>query len=397
MNLKIKLLIVSFLFTLGNSFSQAPEKMSYQSVLRGTNNALVTNQNVFVKISILQGTISGTSVYVETHSTSTNSNGLVSLSIGGGTAVSGSFSGINWANGPYFVQMEADPTGGTNYTISGTTQLLSVPYALYAKTSGSSTPGPTGAQGIQGVAGINGTNGLNAIIKTTSEPAGSNCINGGTKIETGLDANANGVLDVVEVNTLQSQFVCNGVSGSDGNGASSHGTWTNSAASSFIVPSGINTLVTNFQGASAGAGGSATFIGNYTYSFGGGAGGSTTLVKLLILNLNEGDIVTIDNNVSGNNSDSNVTCLGCGTGCNISCTGGIGESSNSTNLYLNGTIIATISGASGGGGGIAGYGINNGGNTGAIGTTGQLTFTNNGVIQISQTTSIGNSSLIIEY
>jgi hypothetical protein len=148
MNLKNTLLIFSFLFTLGYSFSQSPEKMSYQSVLRGTNNALVTNQNVFVKISILQGTISGTSVYVETHSTSTNSNGLISLSIGGGTLVSGSFSAINWANGPYFVQMEADPTGGTNYTISGTTQLLSVPYALYAKTAGTilgsaSGPAPT--------------------------------------------------------------------------------------------------------------------------------------------------------------------------------------------------------------------------------------------------------------
>jgi hypothetical protein len=121
--------------------------MSYQSVLRGTNNALVTNQNVFVKISILQGAISGTSVYVETHSTSTNSNGLISLSIGGGTLVSGSFSAINWANGPYFVQMEADPTGGTNYTISGTTQLLSVPYALHAKTAESLVGGSTGGTG----------------------------------------------------------------------------------------------------------------------------------------------------------------------------------------------------------------------------------------------------------
>ena len=129
-------------------FSQAPEKMSYQSVLRGTNNALVTNQNVRVKISILQGTITGSSVYSEEHITSTNSNGLVSLSIGGGTLIGGSFSGINWANGPYFVKMEADPTGGTNYTISGTTQLLSVPYALHAKTAESVVGGSTGGGGF---------------------------------------------------------------------------------------------------------------------------------------------------------------------------------------------------------------------------------------------------------
>ena len=130
------------------AFSQAPEKMSYQSVLRGTNNALVTNQNVRVKISILQGTITGSVAYVEEHTTSTNSNGLVSLSIGGGTLISGNFSTINWANGPYFVKMEADPTGGTNYTISGTTQLLSVPYALYAKTAESLVGGSTGAGGF---------------------------------------------------------------------------------------------------------------------------------------------------------------------------------------------------------------------------------------------------------
>jgi hypothetical protein len=198
------------IFTLANLlistlvFSQAPEKMSYQSVLRGTNNALVTNQNVRVKISILQGTITGSSVYSEEHITSTNSNGLVSLSIGGGTLIGGSFSGINWANGPYFVKMEADPTGGTNYTISGTTQLMSVPYALYAKTSGSSTPGP------QGTPGENGINGQNSLVKTTTEPSGANCANGGIKIETGLDVNGNGVLDVSEVNASQTKYVCNG-------------------------------------------------------------------------------------------------------------------------------------------------------------------------------------------
>ena len=132
---KTVLTLIFCVITISLAFSQAPEKMSYQSVLRGTNNALVTNQNVRVKISILQGTITGSAAYVEEHTTSTNSNGLVSLSIGGGTLISGNFSTINWANGPYFVKMEADPAGGTNYTISGTTQLLSVPYALHAKTA----------------------------------------------------------------------------------------------------------------------------------------------------------------------------------------------------------------------------------------------------------------------
>ena len=113
-------------------FAQAPQKMSYQAVIRDGANALVANQTVGMQVSILQGSASGTAVYVETHSAATNTNGLVSIEIGGGTLVSGSFSTINWGNGPFFIKTETDPAGGTNYTITGTTQLLSVPYALYA-------------------------------------------------------------------------------------------------------------------------------------------------------------------------------------------------------------------------------------------------------------------------
>ena len=152
--MKNKITLIHFLFFTclflfsNTAFSQAPEKLSYQSVIRRTNNDLVVNQNVRVKISILQGTIAGTAVYEEDHTTSTNSNGLVSLSIGGGNSISGSFSAINWEIGPYFVKMEADPTGGTNYTVSGTSQLLSVPYALHAKTAESLVGGSTGAGGF---------------------------------------------------------------------------------------------------------------------------------------------------------------------------------------------------------------------------------------------------------
>ena len=110
--------------------------MSYQSVIRNTANMLIINTPVRIQVSILQGTSSGSAVYVETHTPTTNPNGLASLSIGAGTVVSGSFAAINWANGPYFIKTETDPTGGTTYTISGTSQLMSVPYALYAATSG---------------------------------------------------------------------------------------------------------------------------------------------------------------------------------------------------------------------------------------------------------------------
>ena len=124
--------IGALLLTL-SSFAQAPEKMSYQAVVRGANNALVTNQQVGMQISILQGS---TAVYEETQTPTSNTNGLVSLEIGTGTVISGSFTAIDWSADTYFIKTETDPTGGTNYTITGTSQLLSVPYALYATTSG---------------------------------------------------------------------------------------------------------------------------------------------------------------------------------------------------------------------------------------------------------------------
>jgi uncharacterized protein (TIGR02145 family) len=118
--------------------AQAPQKFSYQSVIRNSGNQLVVNQTVGIKISILQGSATGSSVYAETHSPLTNANGLATLEIGGGTVLSGNFANINWANGPYFVKTEADLNGGSNYTITNTSQLLSVPYALYSNTVSSS-------------------------------------------------------------------------------------------------------------------------------------------------------------------------------------------------------------------------------------------------------------------
>jgi uncharacterized protein (TIGR02145 family) len=152
------------LFSL-NALAQAPEKISYQAVVRDNTNALVVDKVVGMRISILRGSASGTPAYVETQSPRSNTNGLVTLEIGAGTVVSGSFAGINWSSGPYFIQTEIDPSGGSNYTILGVSQLVSVPYALYAKTSGSSTPGPAGPagaigpQGPIGPAGAPGANG----------------------------------------------------------------------------------------------------------------------------------------------------------------------------------------------------------------------------------------------
>jgi hypothetical protein len=106
--------------------------MSYQAVIRDASNELVASQSVGMQISILQGSASGTSVYTETQTASTNDNGLVSIIIGEGTT-NDDFSNIDWAEGPYFVKTETDPNGVSDYSIIGTTQLLSVPYAMHAK------------------------------------------------------------------------------------------------------------------------------------------------------------------------------------------------------------------------------------------------------------------------
>ena len=136
-NKSAHLLIITLAFLLINTsiFAQAPQKMSYQAVIRNSSNALITSTPVGMQISILQGSSTGTAVYVETQTPSTNANGLASVEIGGGTVVSGNFSAINWANGPYFIKTETDPTGGTAYTINGTNELMSVPYALNAANS----------------------------------------------------------------------------------------------------------------------------------------------------------------------------------------------------------------------------------------------------------------------
>ncbi|MDP3463804.1 MAG: hypothetical protein Q8S18_13510 [Bacteroidales bacterium] len=132
------LLFIMFFFGFqGNLSAQSPEKFNYQAVARDASGNVLVSQAVTFRISILQTTSDGTAVYVETHSTTTNAFGQVSLTIGGGTPVSGTFSSIGWGSDQYFLKTEMDAAGGTAYTHMGTTQLLSVPYALYAKASGS--------------------------------------------------------------------------------------------------------------------------------------------------------------------------------------------------------------------------------------------------------------------
>ncbi len=117
-------------------FAQSPNKMSYQAIVRDANDNLVKEQSVGMQISILQGSATGTEVYVERHISQTNINGLVGIEIGGGTVISGEIATIDWSSGTYFLKTEIDINGGANYSITGTSQFLSVPYAKFAEKSG---------------------------------------------------------------------------------------------------------------------------------------------------------------------------------------------------------------------------------------------------------------------
>lgn len=133
--MKITLTILLLLITTFTVFAQSPEKMSYQAIIRSQDNRLIKNSAVGLQITVRQGTATGASQYQETHVATTNNSGLVSLEIGTGAVKSGNFSTIAWENGPYFIEVQIDISGGTTYSISGTTQLLSVPYALHAKSA----------------------------------------------------------------------------------------------------------------------------------------------------------------------------------------------------------------------------------------------------------------------
>ncbi len=149
------------------AIAQAPELINYQGIARNSSGATLNSQAVGLRLTIHQTTATGTTVYQETHSPTTNQFGLFTVQIGGGTVVSGTFGSISWGTDAYYLEVEMDENGGTAYSQMGTSQLVSVPYALYAKNSGSSTPGPTGPTGATGPTGSQGPTGPQGPTGTT--------------------------------------------------------------------------------------------------------------------------------------------------------------------------------------------------------------------------------------
>lgn len=137
----MKQLLLSFLllFTCHCLLAQSPRKFNYQAVVRNTNGTIVANQNIGLRFSIRNTTTTGAVLYSERHAVTTNAFGLVNLQVGGGTVISGVLSDIPWGVGAKFLQVEADLSGGSNYTNLATMELIAVPYALQAEKAGTFT------------------------------------------------------------------------------------------------------------------------------------------------------------------------------------------------------------------------------------------------------------------
>lgn len=313
----MKKLFISFMIAAINLsvFAQSPEKMSFQAIIRNAGGSLVINQSVGIRISILQGTPTGTVVYQEIYNPNpvTNGNGLLSFEIGGGVPLTGTFSAIDWGTGPYYLKTETDVTGGTNYTITGTSQLLSVPYALFSKTSGNQFNNDllvnelTIGKGNGSVAS-NTALGASALHNNTS--GYENTATGREALylnTTGYGNIANGV-SVLRSNTTGSGNVASGFEALRNNTAGFENTATGNQALYANTTGAFNTGVGDFALRS-------NLIGYSNTAIGASAGFSTTGTNNVFIGAWAGYFETgsnklyIDNTNRANESDARVKSI----------------------------------------------------------------------------------------
>lgn len=293
------LLSLGIMLGLFTGLAQAPEKMSYQAVMRSGSGQLLTNQSIGIRISVLQGSPAGAVVYSERLTGNTNANGLVSMEIGTGTVLSGTFSTISWPTGSYYLKTETDPAGGTNYTITGTSQLLSVPYAMYAKSAGSSAGSFT-------IPYVNTTNNAATLFSLINDGDGTS-LEGINNTTTASIAGVRGIVSSTAPGGFSS-----GVRGiNNGTGGLGLGVWGSQNGSGWgvygVTPAGIGVY-----GNSSGAG-YGVFANSNT-----GTGLNASSTNGIAAN------IAISNNANNNNV-VNASTLGNGTVVNVSSSGtGIG-------------------------------------------------------------------------
>ena len=203
--------ILAGLLLTASVFAQAPQKMSYQAVIRNSSKALITSTPVGMKISILKGSATGTAVYVETQTATTNANGLVSVEIGSGTVVTGTFAGIDWAAGPYFIKSETDPTGGTGYTIVGTNELMSVPYALFSANGAAGGNASISVGAIGGSSNVNGATITSGTLNLTpADAANGGIVTTGAQIFAGAKTLTSPILVTPTIGVAQATSIAVG-------------------------------------------------------------------------------------------------------------------------------------------------------------------------------------------
>jgi hypothetical protein len=253
------LLLIALFFSFSIFAQSPPEAINYQAVARNVAGVPMVNQSISVQYAILQGSSSGTVVYSETHAETTNQFGLFTSEIGLGSVNSGNFSTINWGSSIFYLQVTVDGD------VMPATQLLSVPYALHAKTATSGVPG---------------VDGHNSLISSVAEPAGVNCTNGGYFIQSWLDLNDDGLLSSGE--TPISYYICNGADGANGlngnDGVGIDSTIHNADGTLTIYYSNSTTYTTNDLTGPAGSGGTTYFAGN-----------GISLLGDTIINIGDGD------------------------------------------------------------------------------------------------------------
>lgn len=293
------LLTLGIMLCLFMGHAQAPEKMSYQAVMRNGSGQLLTNQSIAVKVSVLQGSPAGTLVYSERLTGSTNANGLISMEIGTGTVLSGTFSTINWPSGSYYLKTETDPAGGTNYTIAGTSQLLSVPYAMYAKSAG-------GTGGTFAIPYTNTVNNASTLFSLINDGDGTS-LEGINNTTTSSIAAVRGIVNNVAPGGFSSAV--RGIN--NGTGGLGIGIWGSQAGSGWgvygVTPSGLG-VYGNSSGAGTGV------YANSNTGTGLTATSTNGIAASLAISNNANNNNVLNANTLGNGTVINVTSSGSGVG-----------------------------------------------------------------------------------
>jgi len=289
--------------------SQAPEKMSYQAVMRNGSGQLLANQAIAVKVSILQGSPAGAAVYSERLTGNTNANGLISLEIGTGTVLTGTFATIDWPAGSYYLKTETDPAGGTSYTIVGISQLLSVPYAMYAKSAG-------GGGGSFAIPYTNTVNNASTLFSLTNDGDGTS-LEGNNNTTTSNIAAVRGVV----TNTAPGGF-SSAVRGiNNGTGGLGVGVYGSQAGSGWgvygVTPNGLGVY------GNASANGTGVYANSNTGT-GLTATSNTGIPASISIFNNANNNVALSASSVGNGTVVNVTTSGNGAGVRSSTAAGFG-------------------------------------------------------------------------